>query len=91
MFPTLTSSPACRGLWHTAGSKQVRRLREQILVARRVLFECPEQAERRNNLDRTMRQLLDVVATIALGAAVLLGIALMITLSSPVLELVALR
>ena len=38
-----------------------------------------------------MRQLFDVVATIAAGAAVLFGIGLMITYSSPVSELVALR
>lgn len=38
-----------------------------------------------------MRQLFDVVATIAAGAVVLFGIGMMITYSSPIAELVALR
>lgn len=38
-----------------------------------------------------MRQLVDVVITFALGAAVIVGIGLMISFSSSALELVALR
>ncbi len=38
-----------------------------------------------------MRQLIDVVTTIAVGAAVLVGIGLAISFSSTVVELVALR
>jgi hypothetical protein len=39
----------------------------------------------------TMRQLFDVVTTFAVGAAIIVGIGLMISFSSSALELMALR
>ncbi len=59
------------------------------------LWQAPRRAYHayvnENEMEGTMRNLVDVVATIALGAAVLLGVSLTISFTPSALELIALR